>query len=174
MHNIAEFTVLLRAKIELPADFRLARDGFEEGWDFVRSGGARRLEKKVRSRGWHFIKFEGSSVRSGVGDTAKSALASAARMALSHVSVFFNAVEIRHIQITNYPWFVLARIIVNSYRIQEAKVEPLADEFIPAASRPSQRKWPDFAVDPYPQFGHDLPLLEQLLTVQRDQEARPQ
>lgn len=174
MHNIAEFSVLLRAKVELPADFRLARDGFQEGWDFVRSGGAPRLERKVQKCGWSFIKFEGSSVRSGVGDTVQAALASAVKLALRRVSVFFNAVEIQHIQITTYPWFVLARIIVNSYRIQEATVAPVPDQYVPAAIRAPQRRWPDFAGDPYLQFGSDLPILKQLLAAPRNHEVRPQ
>jgi hypothetical protein len=174
MHKIAESTVLLRGTIELPCGIKLARDGFQEGWEFLKTGNARRLERKIQKRGWHFIKFEGSSVRSGVGDSVELALASAVKLALRRVSVFFNAVEIQHIQITSYPWFVLARIIVNSYRIQQAQVEPVPDQFAPAAAHSRKPKWPEYAGELYPQFGSAMPLLKQLLIAPRNQEARPQ
>jgi hypothetical protein len=174
MHHIAKLTVLMRARVELPADFKLATDSFQEGWDFLRSGGALRLERKFQRCGWHFIKFEGSPVRSGVGDTVESAIASAVKLALRRVSVFFNAVEIQHIQITNYPWFVLARIVVNPYRIQQDQVVPEPDQYISAAIHPRQRKWPEDAGNLYPQFGCAMPLFKQLLTAPGNQEARPQ
>jgi hypothetical protein len=175
MHNIAELTVLMRTKIEFPSGFKLARDGFQDGWEFVRSGNARRLERKVQKLGWQFIKFEGSSVRSGVGNSEQSALASAVKLALRRVSVFFNAVEIQHVQITTYPWFVLARIVVNPYRIQQEAVTPAPDLFMAAKINPRQRKWPERAGDLYPrfdpQFGCAMPLLRELLTEPRSQGA---
>ncbi len=139
MHTIAELTLLLRAQIELPANFRLATDEFCEGWEFVRTGGVGRLERKIQSRGWHFIKIADGFLRSGVGPTSQQAIANALRLALRRVSAHFNAVELETIEITQYPWFFLARVLMCPYRIQQHGVAPVTDDAppypIPARSR---------------------------------------
>ena len=38
MRNIAEFTMLLRDRVQLPDDLKLVTEEFRECWNFVRSG----------------------------------------------------------------------------------------------------------------------------------------
>jgi hypothetical protein len=168
MHKFAEHAVLLRAQAELPVSLKLATDPFHDGWKFVRTGDAQRLQRKIEKQGWQFIAIADGALRSGVGDSAQAALASAVRLALRRVSVFFNAVEVRHVQITSYPWFFLARIVVNPYRIQQAPVAPVPDRPMPPAIHPRQRPLPPYALDPFPQFGGGMPLLRELLTAPRN------
>jgi hypothetical protein len=171
MHNIVELTVLLRAQAVLPAGLKLATDPFHDGWNFVRTGDARRLQRKIEKRGWHFIAVADGALRSGVGESAQAALGSAVRLAMRRVSLFFNAVEIRHVQITSYPWFFLARIVVNPYRIQQGPVIPVPDRAILCATDPHKRPLPSFALDPFPEFGCAVPLLRELLTGPRNSRA---
>lgn len=168
MHNISEHNVLLRTQAELPAGLKLATDPFLEDWKFVRTGDAQRLQRKIEKRGWHFIAIADGALRSGVGHSAQTALASAVRLALRRVSVFFNAVEIRHVQITNYPWFFLARIVVAPYRIQQGPVMPVPDGPLPLPIHSRQRPLPSYALDPFPEFGSAMPLLRELLTEPRN------
>ena len=55
MRNIAELTMLLRGRVELPDSLNLVTEEFREGWNFVRSGDAHWLDKEIRTRGWHFM-----------------------------------------------------------------------------------------------------------------------
>ena len=63
MVNITELTMLLRGRVELPGNLTFTTEEFREGWNFVRSGGARRLDKEVRRRGWHFIRIGEGALR---------------------------------------------------------------------------------------------------------------
>jgi len=103
--KIAELNLLLRTAIDLPVGLELATEEFREGWNFVRPGNARRLGKKVKARGWNFIKIADGELRSGVGDTSQKAIASALKLALRRVSNHFNAAEVERIELTQYPWF---------------------------------------------------------------------
>jgi hypothetical protein len=96
MRTIAELNMLLRARTELPDGLNLATEEFREGWNFVRTVNARRLEKKIRTRGWNFIGTGDESLRSGVGDTSQEAIASALKLALRRISANFNAAEVEH------------------------------------------------------------------------------
>ena len=119
MRNIAKRNVLLREQTELPDGLKLATDEFNEGWNIVRSGDVPRLKEKIQARGWNFIRVADGSLRSGVGDTSQKAIASALKLALRHVSEQFSAVEVERIELTQYPWFYLARVRVYPYRIQQ-------------------------------------------------------
>jgi hypothetical protein len=142
MRTIAELTILLRAQVELPTNLRLATDEFCEGWEFVRTGGVGRIERKIQARGWSFIKIEDGLLRSGVGPTSQEAIANALRLVLRRVSAHFNAVELKTIEVTQYPWFFLARVMMCPYRIQQHPVAPVTDEAPPypilARARPLQ------------------------------------
>jgi hypothetical protein len=163
MRTIAELNMLLRARVELPVGLKLATEEFREGWNFVRSGDARRLEKKIQTRGWSFIKIADGSLRSGVGETSQEAIASALKLALRRVSTHFNAVEVEHIELTQYPWFFLARVRVYPYRIQQGAVVPLPDEAaaMPMAAR--SRRLPPQSAEPFPHFGSAMPMLKEML-----------
>ncbi|MGD0892025.1 MAG: hypothetical protein ABR923_10860 [Terracidiphilus sp.] len=119
MRTIAELNLLLHEQIQLPDGLKLETEEFREGWSFVKRSNARRLEKRVLKSGWNFIRIGDGSLRSGVGDTSQEAIASALNQALRRVSTHFNAVEVKRIELTRYPWFFLARVKVNPYRIQE-------------------------------------------------------
>jgi len=67
MRNIAELNVLLRVRVELPVGLKLATEEFHAGWNFVCSGDARQLEKKIQTRGWSFIKIADGLLKSGAG-----------------------------------------------------------------------------------------------------------
>jgi hypothetical protein len=167
MRMIAELNVLLRVRAELPVGLKMATDEFREGWKFVRSGDVHRLEKRIRRRGWNFIKIADGELRSGVGDTAQLAIASALKLALRRVSEHFNAVEVEHIELTRYPWFCVARVRVFPYRIQESAVHPVPDlcpdeaVAMPVAAR-QKRAQPRYA-EPFPDFASEMPMLKEML-----------
>jgi hypothetical protein len=136
MGNIAELTMLLRGRVELADNLKLATEEFREGWNFVRSGGARRLDREIRRRGWHFIRIAEGSIRSGVGQTSQEAIAGALKLALRCLSKRFNAAEVEHIELKMYPWFFLARVTVYPYQIQQSAVLAVSDEVVPLSTPP--------------------------------------
>jgi hypothetical protein len=174
MPTIAERNMLLRAKTELPDGLKLATDEFREGWEFVRTFDVRRLEKQIFLHGWNFIRIAEDSLRSGVGETSQEAIASALKLALRRISTHFNAVEVGHIELTQYPWFFLARVRVCPFRIQQGAVLPLSDkaEVFPVSHR--QRRLPVHAEVLYPHFESVIPQLKELLTSSRSAQAGPQ
>ncbi|MGD0522273.1 MAG: hypothetical protein ABSA48_13525 [Terracidiphilus sp.] len=174
MRTIAELNVLLRERIELPAGLKLATDEFHEGWNFMRTGDAQRLKEKIQTRGWNFIRIADESLRSGVGDTSQEAIASGLKLALRHVSTHFNAVEVEHIELTQYPWFFLARVSVYPYRIQQDAVLAVMEETVPMAITHRQRRLSPQAAELFPRFGSAMPLLKEMLVSSRNLEARTQ
>jgi hypothetical protein len=118
MNSISESNVLLRAETALPSGFKVAIDEYRDGWHRMRSGGANRLEKKMKVRGWSFTPAPGGTLRSGVGKTAQDAIGSALRQALGELELESNAAEVGHMEVTKYPWFFVARVRVHPYRIQ--------------------------------------------------------
>ena len=172
MRTIAEVNVLMRVQTELPDGLRVATQEFREGWSFVRAATAKRLEKKIRTRGWNFIKIADGSLRSGVGDTSQEAIASALKLALRRISEHFNAVEVEHIELTQYPWFFLARVRVYPYRIQQGPILHRSDE---AASTPNtiqHRLLPVQSAALFPHFGSAMPMLKEMLISSASVETR--
>lgn len=51
MCNIAELTMFLRGRVELPVHFHLDTEAFREGWSSLRSGDSRWLDKAMRRCG---------------------------------------------------------------------------------------------------------------------------
>jgi hypothetical protein len=163
---ITESNVLLRAQSDLPAGFKMATDEFREGWKRIRAGGKRRLEKKVQTKGWNFIRIADGTLRSGVGETSQEAIASALKLALRRVGAHSNAVEVERIELTQYPWFFLARVSVNPYRIQPGEALPVSDEeAMPTLGR--KRRLPLQARALLPQFGGAMPMLKEMLRTPR-------
>ena len=134
MGKIAERTMLLRGHIELPDNLKLATEEFREGWNIVRSGGARLLDREVRRRGWHFIRIAEGSLRGGVGQTSQEAVAGALKLALRCLNERFNAAEVEHIELKVYPWFFLARVTVYPYQIGRVAVVPVPVEGVSLVS----------------------------------------
>jgi hypothetical protein len=73
---------------------------------------------------------EGSR-RGGVGQTSQEAIASALKLALRHVSERFNAAEVESIEVKKYPWFVVAKVKVYPYQIQQSGVLSSFDQDMP-------------------------------------------
>lgn len=119
MQDITELTVLSRVTVTLPHNFRIATEDFQEGWNFVRSGDVHWLDKKVRKCGWHFLWIAEPSQRGGVGRTAQAAIAGALRLALRRVSPGFNVANVDSIELTQYPWFFVAKVRVYPCQIQQ-------------------------------------------------------
>jgi hypothetical protein len=174
MPIIAERNMLLRVKTELPDGLKLATDEFREGWEFVRRYDACRLEKQIVRHGWNFIRIAEESLRSGVGETSQEAIASALKLTLRRISTHFNAVEIAHIELTQYPWFFLARVRVFPFRIQQGAVLPVSDRAEVLTVSHRQRRLPVHAEVLYPNFGSVIPQLKQLLVISRSAQAGPQ
>jgi|CZKF01.1.fsa_nt_gi hypothetical protein len=174
MPTIAEQNLLLRARTELPDGLILATDEFREGWDFVRTYDACRLEKQIVLRGWNFIRIAEESLRSGVGETSQESIASALKLTLRRISTHFNAVEVEHIELTQYPWFFLARVKVIPFRIQQGAVLPISDKAEAVAVNHRQRRLPVHAEVLYPHFESVIPQLKEMLAVSRTAQAEPQ
>ena len=174
MPTIAEQNLLLRARTELPDGLILATDEFREGWQFVRTLDALRLENQIVLRGWNFVRIADESLRSGVGETSQEAIANALKLALRRVSPHFNTVEVEHIELTQYPWFFLARVRVYPFRIQQGAVLPVPDESLPAPIVSRQRRLPAHAEVMYPYFGSGIPKLKEMLVISRTVQTGPQ
>jgi hypothetical protein len=140
MCMITESDVLLRAKVEMPSGCILATDEFDAGWKRMRTGGVARLGKKIQTRGWSFLRVTDGALRSGVGDTSQKAIACALSLALRQINSQSNAIEIEQIELTQYPWFFLARVRVYPYRIQQGVELPMLDEAVPAPITPGRRR----------------------------------
>ncbi len=174
MCTIAESNVLLRAQAEMPSGFKVATDEFRDGWGRMRSGGTERIEKKVQSSGWNFVRLADGSLRSGVGETSQQAIASALKLALLRVGENSNAVEVQRIELTQYPWFFLARVLVHPYRIQQgAELPALCEDVGTPPARRKRRLSPQTA-ELFPHFGSAMPMLKEMLTMQRDAKGKVQ
>jgi hypothetical protein len=162
MRIIAGFSVLIRAGAELPPSLIIKRDELTNGWNIVGPEVARRLEKRIRSCHWHSIRIGDESQRSGVGESPQQAIACALKLAVRGVSEYFNAVEVRHIELTKYPWFVLARVGVYPYRIQQSAVQFAPDDALPLAVRARARRLPAGSSLLFRQFGREIPMLKEM------------
>lgn len=167
MRTIAALNLLLRAQVELPEGLRLATVEFHEGWNLLRMAEVRHLEKNILNRGWRFIRIDGGTQRSGVGDTSQKAIASALKLALRRISRPYNAVEVECIEMTQYPWFFLARVRINSYCIQQSAIVPLPDVAGPHPARQRRRLLPRESDALYPHFGSAMPMLKEMLVLSR-------
>lgn len=174
MRPIIQSSMLLRAQTELPGGLSVATDEFHEGWNLAPKVNAQRLEKKVQSQGWNIVKIADGPMRSGVGETSQEAISSALKLALRRVSAYFNAAEVEHIELTQYPWFFLARVKVVPFLIQQGAVLLVPDETLPASVVPRQRRLPVYAEVLYPQFGSVIPQLKELLISSRTVRAGSQ
>ena len=174
MHAIARTHMLLRTRTELPNGLRLATEEFREDWSFVRSSDALRLGKQLIMRGWNFVRVADGSLRSGVGDTSQEAIGNALKLALRHISAHFNAAEVEHIELTQYPWFFLARVRVLPYFIHQGAVLPVSEEAVAMPALRRQKRPPIDAEILYPHFGSAIPHLKQVLISSQDSQNWPQ
>jgi hypothetical protein len=171
---LTELSVLLRAEAELPPSLLKTSGGFTEGWKIARRGGASLLERTIRRHGWHFIRIADETRQGGVGETSQQAIASALQLALRSISEYFNAVEVRHIHLTRYPWFVLARVGVFPYRIQHSPVQFVPDDALPLPALTRRERLPVNALWLFPQFGREIPATNEMPTQSRSKYGRAQ
>jgi hypothetical protein len=171
MRTITELNMLLRARTELPVSLRLATEEFREGWNFAPSLNAQQLEIRIQKRGWNFIRIAEGLQACGVGDTSQEAIASGLRLALLRLSALFNAAEVEYIELTQYPWFCLARVRVCPFRIQREAILPVSDESLLAPILPRHKRLPPDADVLYPHFASAMPQLKRMLISSRTAEA---
>jgi hypothetical protein len=174
MRNIAESNILLRGQVEAANGLKLATEKFCAGWNYVRSADARRLGKKIHACGLNLTNSAYEAMKSGVGSSSQEAIAHALTLTLRHVSESFNAVEVKHIELTQYPWFFLARVSVCPYRIQRGAVVPVLDEAIPLPSAPRRRRLPVNSPELHPYFGSAIPMLKEMLILSNNSQTRSQ
>jgi hypothetical protein len=170
---IEESKVLLRTRTDLPKGFKVAAGEYVDGWTVMRTGGARRLERKTQACGWHFVSIGGSSVRSGVGGTSQLAIANALRLALKQVDADANAVELECIEFTHYPWFALAKVRTKSYRIQQDAAGPALSPS-PIPSVVLHKRLSSEASEVFPGFNTAAPMLKEMLVQSRSAAVRAQ
>ena len=172
MCDVAELSVLLRAEIELPANFKLATEEFCAGWNVARTANAKRLEQKIVNRGWNLVKTVGASLRSGVGATSQEAIASALKLALDGMGEEFNAVEVERIELTKYPWFFLAKVSVCRYRIQQDAFVAVPEGAMPFPVIQSKKLPRPSRPDRLLEFRSKASLLKDMLVVSQSGQRR--
>lgn len=174
MHEINERTILLRDRIELPDGLPFPTKAVCEGWLMAWTMNALQMEELIVSRGWTFARIGARTLRVGVGDSVKDAVANALRLGLRRVADYFNAAEVEHIELTQYPWFHLARVSVWPYRIQQSADLPCLEQFTNVAATPRKRRLPPDSSVLFPHFASAMPQLKQLLISSRTAQIGPQ
>jgi hypothetical protein len=174
MRKIAALNVLLRMRVVLPEGLKVTTEEFGEGWDLMRTGDVERLKEGIQARGWNFIKIAYEPRRSGVGETPEEAIRTALRLSLRRISEHFNVVEVDRIELAEYPWFFLARVMLCPYRIQKDAVPTAPEEALSHPIVPPQRRLPTNSPELYPAFGAVIPRLKEMLVLSRSTEGRAQ
>jgi hypothetical protein len=136
MFKIAEQTALVRGHAELSSDFAFVTEEFRDGWNFVLFGDMRRLEGGIGIPRWRLSRIAEASLKSGVGKTPQEAIASALKLALRRVDDCFSVAEVERIELTKYPWFVLARVTVYPCQMGQSALVSVFDEALPLPMPP--------------------------------------
>jgi hypothetical protein len=172
--RLTELSVLLRAETDLPSSLIMTGSEFLVGWNLVRPGGASLLERRIQRHGWHFMRVADETQRGGVGESSKQAIASALQLAVRSISEYFNAVEVRNIHLTIYPWFVLARLGVFPCRIQQNPIQFVPDNALPLPVPTRREQLPANGSWLFPQLGLEMPMVKEILTQSRNKGERAQ
>jgi len=174
MHTIAELNLLLRARIELPEGFSVATQEFREGWGFSQAVNVSRLEKEILNCGWNFIQIGNGPQSYGVGDTSQEAIGNALVHALRRINENCNAVEVERIELTEHPWFFLAKVGVFPYRIQKVVEFTGTDHSAWLPPSQTRRRLPRPSAALYPHSDCVMPMLKEMLTLSRSTREKPQ
>jgi hypothetical protein len=174
MRNIVELNILVRERTDPFLGLKLATEEFRGGWNFVRLMDARRLEKTIHAHRLTCINIADGALRSGVGKSSQEAIANALEITLRHISEQDNVVGVKHIELTQYPWFFFSRVMVCPYRIQKDAVQPALNQSKPFPSTPRHKRLPAHALELYPYSGCAIPMLKEMLIASRNSQARPQ
>ncbi len=173
MYKITAWNVLLREQTELPAGLEVTTDRFGDGWECVQAGDTERFKAEIQARGWGFHMHTGGLLGNGVDDTSQRAIASALKVVLCHVGQGYNAVEVEHIELTQYPWFFLARVGVCPYLIQPDGAMPAAEIIRDIQVNRSTMRLPRQPDMLYPQFGSAMPTVKEMLVLSRSVQGMP-
>ena len=174
MRNIAAWNVLLRTETELPMDMIVPIEELGEGWDLIQPGDLARLSEDIQAHGWNLIKVEHGPQRTGVGETREEAISTALRLSLRHVSEYFNAAEVDCIELTEYPWFFLATVMLCPCRIQKEPVQPVPDDAQPRPLVRSYRRTATNAPELCSGLSAAMPYVRELLVLSRSTEGKAQ
>jgi hypothetical protein len=112
-------SVFLRKACILPDRLDPLREPFGDNWSLVEEIPAPVFDTMIRQAGWHFIWLQGPCSRKGCGRTPQGAIDRALTRALSAVTEPCNAAEFDSVQVTKYPGFLVANVIVQRRRIQQ-------------------------------------------------------
>jgi len=159
--------LLLRVPSKLPKDLRFLTEEFYGDWTLARSMNASDLQMRIQACGWNFIKIDDGAITAGVGHTSQEAIANALRLAIRCINKHTNVVEIKHVEMTQYPWFFLTKVGVFPYRIQQDAASPASYEggTLPGARSRKHCSRPSAAYCPL--FVNAVPLLKELLVLHR-------
>jgi hypothetical protein len=174
LHIISELNMLLRVRVELPEGYRIATHEFQEGWNFSQSVNVSRLEKEILHCGWNFIQIGNGPQSYGVGDTSQEAIGNALVHALRRIREDCNAVEVERIELTEHPWFFLAKVGVFLYRIQQVATLTPPDHVGWHSATPARKRSPRQSAVLFPQSDCAMPMLKEMLILSRSTHERAQ
>jgi hypothetical protein len=172
--GIAAGNVLLRAQTELPIGLNVPTEEFGEGWDLMLPGDMKQLNEKILAQGWNLIRIEHGPQRSGVGDSREEAISAALRRSLRHISEYFNAVEVDCFELTQYPWFFLATVMLCPCRIQKDAVQFVPEDAPSPPVVAPHRRSPANLPGLYPRFSAAMPMPGELLAFSRSTSRKAQ
>ena len=91
----------------------------DSDWFVVEDFRALDFDRLIRRAGWHFMWLQGARCRRGYGLSEEKAVRRGLLRALNCVPKAFNAAELDSVEITEYPGFKTAVVIVQPLHIQE-------------------------------------------------------
>jgi hypothetical protein len=121
MHKLDEPAFLLRVDARLPADLKVTKRKFRDGWDSVPSRDAQRLGRQVKRRDWELDVEALPLLKGGMGKTPQAATARALKLALRQVRESFNAARVEYLRVSHYPWFYLSTVAVYPQTIKRGQ-----------------------------------------------------
>jgi P2-related tail formation protein len=95
------------------------RESLDNGWAQVKDLDAPVLDTMIRQAGWHFMWIEGACARIGIGISRQNATRHALDRALDGIARRFNAAELESVEVSRYPGFHIATVILQPRQIQQ-------------------------------------------------------
>jgi hypothetical protein len=116
---VKRHSVFLRKGCDMPAHFDLAQQPCADNWMLLEEIESPVLDTMIRHAGWHFVCFKGPFSRSGVGLSRDGAIHQALARALKGLKMRFNAAELESVEVSSYPFFHIAKVILQGRHIQQ-------------------------------------------------------
>ena len=111
--------MFLRSGCVLPDGLNPSKQTLDSDWFVVEDLPALDFDRMIRRAGWHFMWLQGACCRRGYGLSVQTAVRRGLLRALNCVPKAFNAAELDSVEITEYPGFQTAVVIVQPLHIQE-------------------------------------------------------